>query len=248
MGSLEDLRDDVWKPQPAQDEPVSSDVTDGLVFSNLEAPTEPSTLRDIADQVATWGHLKPEWVEKMLHPLPEAAVANRRADFILEACRSKRVLNLGSASGGLHDAIKTVASEVVGVDREEGADYVCDLDKEPDNLYRWLGTGPPFDLIVAGEVIEHLCNPGRLLDALRMLMTGTETKLLITVPNASGRGYQYHDGRLHEIVNSDHCFWFSWKTLACLADKCGLYVLDGYWYNGQPPNSEGIIFICEPRE
>lgn len=240
--SLEDLRDAVVAHQKAaRTESPAIEVdwsygTDTQSFPSLE---------DIRQEMWDLGRLQPEWSDKMLHPVPDAETVDRLA-FLRGVCSGKRVLNLGSASGGLHSHLAAVSASIVGVDKEPGADIQCDLDKEPDNLYRCLGHGPPFDIIVAGELIEHLTNPGRLLDSLRLLMTDRETGLIITVPNASGRTYQHHNGQLHEIVNSDHCVWFSWQTMTTLLTKCGMYINGWCWYNGKPGKAEGLIFLCRP--
>ena len=43
----------------------------------------------------------------------------------------------------------------------------------------------PFDVVVAGDIIEHLSNPGMMLDGVRALCTA-ESSLIITTPNAFG--------------------------------------------------------------
>ena len=43
---------------------------------------------------------------------------------------------------------------------------------------------PPFDVVVAGDVLEHLPDPGPVLDLLRRLVT-TDGRLLVSLPNVA---------------------------------------------------------------
>lgn len=220
----------------------SPEITESVAFYSESVESHAVTLEEIQREAAQLGHLKPEWADKMLHRIPDARVLDR-VKFVSQRCKARRVLNLGSDSGGLHEQIKAVAMSVTGVDRESTADFVCDLDKEPDNLFRCLNSKKPFEVIVAGEIIEHLRNPGRLLDSLKLLMK-PETCLIVTVPNVTGRAYQKHAGRMHEIVNGEHVAWYSWLTLTNLLEYSGLHVREKYWYNGKPFTAEGLIFVA----
>ncbi len=182
-----------------------------------------------------------EYVAKMMHAIPDAKVVKDREAFIVERCKGKRVMNLGCASGALHGKIKAVATEAIGVDREASADIICDLDDTPQDLTdpsRWPGLYGA-EIVVAGEIIEHLGNPGRLLQQLKKL----SAPVIITVPNA------FHTAGLrwmklgYEQVNPDHISWFSWKTLKTLVERYGFAVSEFYWYNGQPLIAEGLIFL-----
>src|SRR6185436_12236078 len=91
-----------------------------------------SAIYSLLDEVQAFPHRSPEYVEKMMHRIPAATVVDR-VPFILEQCADRIVLNLGSASGTLHEEIAKVARQVVGVDRES-ADICCDLDRNPETL------------------------------------------------------------------------------------------------------------------
>jgi hypothetical protein len=150
-----------------------------------------------------------------------------RAKYLLEKANQKRVLNVGSESGPLHEALGMVASELYGLDREKSANMVCDLDRDPLPLL------PEVDLIIMGEVLEHLANPGRVLEQFK-----GHAPLLITVPNALGARM---DGA-NEIVNRDHTCWYSYTTLKTLVERYGYEVEEWCWYNGKPYVAEGLIF------
>src|SRR5690606_36892022 len=88
--------------------------------------------------------------------------------------------------------------------------------------------GPDFDVIVAGEVLERIPNPGIFLDqAAKCLRPGGI--LVVTVPNAFNCISLFGLFRSREVVHRDHCFYFSAKTLARLGSIVGFRVQEvGY--------------------
>jgi 2-polyprenyl-3-methyl-5-hydroxy-6-metoxy-1,4-benzoquinol methylase len=128
-----------------------------------------------------------------------------KEDFLVAAARGRRVLHLGCvgftdlpadervrlAKQSLHSKLSQVA-DVVGVDysvevveefRRLGifTNIVAgNVEKLPD-----LPLPGPFDVVIAGDIIEHLSNPGMMLDGIRILCTAN-TSLIITTPNAFG--------------------------------------------------------------
>lgn len=193
-----------------------------------------STISDIYESLRT------AYEEKQCHAVPRFSVIDR-TDFILEQCSGKVVLDIG-ASGPLHEAIAEVAKKCYGIDREDG-DGVVGVDL--DNLSDTFGL-PRFGdvkLIVCGEVIEHLANPGTFLKHLRYAYSGTP--VIITVPNAASSILQSNLRRGIESVNSDHVAWYSWKTLSVLLDRYGYVPREWHWYHGEPRFAEGIICVAE---
>lgn len=190
----------------------------------------------------------PEYSQKMLHRIPDAEVVDR-SGFILDMCRGKKVLDFG-ASGPMSEAIRKVVSGYYGVDRQEDSDnnvHGFDLDdvskaELPPNAYQ--DDFVP-DLVVCGEVIEHLANPGWFLT--RLYRQFRQVPVLITVPNAfSEIGARYmRDGI--ENVNFDHCWWPSFRTLRTLLGRAGYTSFRFCWYGGRPLVAEGIIMLCEAQ-
>lgn len=175
-----------------------------------------------------------DYLDRMLHQIPDAVVVDR-ARFIVAKCNGRRVLNLGSASGQLHYLIKQVATGVVGVDRVKGSDVVCDLDENPNRL---LEIVPP-EIVVCGEIIEHLANPGNLLKTLRKFAC----PVLITVPNAFSSASAKHLQGGYENVNLGHVAWYSWRTLKTLVERYKFAVKEFHYYGGIPRTSEGLIMV-----
>lgn len=179
-----------------------------------------------------------QYAEKMLHHVPDAPVVNR-VEFVLDHCRGKRVLEFG-ASGPLHDQIMAVASTYLGVDRAVSTGVMAfDLDDVTQSL---VPEADP-EIIVCGEVLEHLSNPGWFLTRLRRQYP--EVPVLITVPNAFTAAGRQHITRGVENTNIDHVAWYSFRTLKTLVGRAGYVDLWFGWYNGSPLTAEGLIVVVQ---
>lgn len=196
-----------------------------------------SDIYKLYDEVATNGNLPQEWVDKMIHKVPEAPVFDR-AEYLVKACTGKVILDVG-ASGPMSEKLAEVAKEyhAVGIDENPGFENYHQIDLEVDNY-------PPFkdyDLIIAGEILEHLSNAGHFLDLIRQY----KTQVIITVPNAySIAGWKYMSRGI-EAVNKEHVAWYSYHTLKVLVERHGFKILLWAWYNGKPLTAEGLIFHLE---
>lgn len=103
-----------------------------------------------------------------------------RQDYILSAVKGKRVLDIGCVAKDqlleLHRQIKHQASECIGMDIIP-AEGVVQGDAQNFDFDQ------PFDVIVVGEVIEHLGDVrGLISSAERNLVAGG--RLIVTTPNA----------------------------------------------------------------
>ena len=211
---------------------------------------------------------------------PKSAVVDR-ASFLVEQCRGKTVLHLGCTdwpitesklkSGAfLHARLAEVASSLTGVDADpDGVAYLkkngCP-DTHIDNVEIFSNPalqGRTFDRIVAGEIIEHLNNPGLFLNAVQKLM-GPETELIVTTVNAYClfRFLRYLAGK--ELVHEDHNYYFSPRVLEKLITRNKLtissfryygigkelrkavpthfLIIDWFTSRIFPPCSDGVIF------
>lgn len=198
----------------------------------------------------------PEYVARMLHEVPDAEVVDR-AKFIVGRATGKVVLDIG-ASGPMHEAIVAVARRTFGIDRpaanqvssaapcdqelESGTDvkFGIDLDWRDSHLPRL----PDIELVVCGEVLEHLSNPGWLLDRIRLVYP--KAPVIVTAPNAFAEiGRRHLERDETENVNIDHVAYYSWRTLKTLVERAGYKVAEHYWYNGRPLFAEGLVFVLE---
>ena len=224
------------------------------------------TIDSLRESLADPGHPQrsPEYVARMIHEVPDAVVVDR-VKFVLGRAEGKVVLDVG-ASGALHEALCKAAKRVIGIDRptlmnEHQRMYVghsalvsFDEARNPGPLQEMFfidlddvnGFVPlcPAELIVCGEVIEHLGNPLHFLTRLRR--TYPSTPVIVTVPNAfADIGRRHLERNEWENVNIDHVAWYSWRTLKTLVERAGYAVKEVYWYNGRPLFAEGLIFVME---
>lgn len=125
-----------------------------------------------------------------------------------------------------HRLLKERAKEVWGID------IVYDESTIPENeRYRYAHAAAEsftfdtkFDVIFAGDLIEHLVNPGLFLDNVkRHLKPGG--RLIMTTPNTFSLFVMA--GKLtrpEPPTNPDHTFYFNRRTIKVLLEKCGFAV------------------------
>ena len=173
---------------------------------------------------------------KMLHAVPDAPVMDR-AEYILQLCADKIVMDIG-CTGELHHGIEQVAAKCYGMDIVECPDvanfYQVDIDHTDS-----LPMPEDVQLVVAGEVLEHLSNAGHFLDMLHAY----DCDVIITTPNAFSEAGRYSLLKSQiENVNVEHVAWYSWHTLKVLVERHGFEIVEWLWYNGKPLTAEGLIF------
>jgi hypothetical protein len=183
----------------------------------------------------------PAYAAKMLHPFPAWDVVDRRA-FILERVAGKVVLDVG-ATGPMHAAIVKAATTVYGWDREDGPGVTgIDLDYATLDLPFYSDV----EVVVLGEVLEHLSNPGWFLQRLRAAYT---CPTIISVPSAFSEAGRQQALRGVECVNTDHVAWYSPKTLSVLLARAGYRIAGAAYYNAKPIQpahfAEGLVVVTE---
>lgn len=170
------------------------------------------------------------YVTKMLHAVPVWPSVKDRGSYLADVANGQVVLDLG-CTGALSARLKTHAVTYYGVDYVAGPWVILDLDRNPDRIPVYADV----TRVIVSELLEHLSNPGRFLEALRAAYPGVET--YITAPNAGA--YSVYQGC--EMVNQDHVAWYSYTTLLTLVTRAGYVLEDCCWYNGVPHKAEGII-------
>ena len=164
----------------------------------------------------------------------------QRLNFIKSICEGKKVLHLGctnwpytldaiNAGILLHSELAKVSDELYGFDfDQEGIDVLAS--KGFTNLYRAdlekldeVDLNETFDVIIAGEMIEHLNNSGLFLDGIKRFMNAG-TQLVITTVNAySGMRFFVYglrgNGGASEPVHPDHIAYYSYSTLTLLLER-----------------------------
>jgi SAM-dependent methyltransferase len=173
---------------------------------------------------------------EMIHRHPRGPIVDR-VPHLLELCRDKRVIHLGFVDPGrgttkrvdrgwLHAEVAGVARELVGIDRDESG--VADAraqgyevhvaDCQDASALEALQLEPA-EVVLAGELLEHVDQAAPFLDAIRQLVAPGGT-IVVTTPNAFSI-LNFAAALLgREIVNPDHVCWYSGTTLQTLLERC----------------------------
>lgn len=191
--------------------------------------------------------MQPEITQaEMAHRLPPAHQADR-VNFLIDQARGQSVIHIGFADSRcseyhgeldawLHEQLADVAADLVGLDIDaEGvkhartAGYAAHaVDCTNPHDVEALGLNPA-PVVIAGELIEHLANPGGFLTAARSLVA-PGGKLVITTPNAHGLMNISAAIAGYEINHPDHVVLFSITTLTRLLEQHGWRVTQAATY------------------
>lgn len=163
-----------------------------------------------------------------------------RVGYVTSLARGKRVIDLGaldetayevkaSTRNWLHKEMALVAAEVVGIDNSplvppEGLEVSGSGGIFPGDIFDLAPVlerhGWP-DILVAGELVEHLPDTLTFLKNLKRDCSAGDPLVVITTPNACS----VHNGILGafrmESMHKDHLQIYSYKTLCTLFGRAG---------------------------
>lgn len=170
-----------------------------------------------------------------------------RIQFICERAKGKAVIDLGCVNHSkeqrdtinLHAELNKHCRSLVGVDYDRGG--VEEMRREGFTVYHAnvcdFDLNMKFDCVVAGELIEHLTNPGLFLECVKRHLL-PDGELIITTPNAICLNY-FVQNLLngHEKDNPDHSVMFSPRTIESLLTKHA-FQLKQVVFVGEHPGAE----------
>jgi len=165
-----------------------------------------------------------------------------KRDFVSRHVAGKDVLDLGfvahslesclqNPEAWLHGVIRKHARRVLGVDLlEQEVAKLREMGYEAihDNALT-VRLESKFDVVVCGDLIEHVANPAALLATIEYHLA-PDGVALVTTPNpfAAARFFNIlADGQT--AVNVEHTCWFCPQTFYQLLLSSGLEVRDFYW-------------------
>ena len=176
--------------------------------------------------------------------ISKSRVVNRETE-ILRLCEKKKILHIGCAdvpytihrgNDLLHKKLEKITSELWGIDLSldgcsilrkmgfkniiNGDIYKCSNDLKKEK----------FDIILAGEVIEHTNNAGAFLEGIANSMAKNTELILTTVNTASIMQFIFAVMR-KEKIHPDHNYYFSYYTLKHFLAKHKLISKEIYYYN-----------------
>lgn len=132
----------------------------------------------------------------------------------------------------MHADLRRISNDVFGIDIVDEA--IERLQNEGFNVA--VGNAEKFeldrdfDVIVAGELIEHLSNPGQFLDRCREHLS-EDGAVIITTPNPRRLQMLHWFARGHENrANPEHTTWFDHYVMETLVARHGFEVDEWHWY------------------
>jgi len=150
---------------------------------------------------------------------------------------NKRVLELGAASGHVTRALVAQQCRVTAVEYE--ADAAADLRGVADEVIvgdlndpaTLAGRTAEFDVVLAGDVLEHLLDPQAVLNRMAQLIVPSG-RLVVSLPNIAHADVRMAlvQGRFDYnpwgLLDRTHVRFFTLKTIGELVRQAGLQVID----------------------
>jgi len=121
----------------------------------------------------------------------------KRVDFIANVLKSSlpsnaRILDVGCGNGVISRHLGKLGFTVLGIDvSEKTIETARSLTTLPNVSFQTksaeelVASGEKYEAVICSEVLEHLNNPGSLLDVLYQTLADNG-KLIVTVPNGKG--------------------------------------------------------------
>ena len=229
----------------------------------------------------------------MKHRLTKHRLVRDRRAWILDKARGRSVIHVGCTDAGflenktdqnmhLHAQLASTCTNLIGIDvdgpgieqlHSQGYKHIVRADIATEyatviaEVSERIGK---CDLIICGEVLEHVLNSGQFLRGVRELAIASQAAVIISVPNAfSLEGFVSVVLRT-EDVHPDHKCYFSEVTLNTLLRQTGFRTVETLFYSRgraksrlrralkrvtartvfaiRPQLADGLIVVVEPAE
>jgi len=175
--------------------------------------------------------------------LPRPKIVNRY-HFLQDKSRDRSVLDVGFAchylnaedidpARWMHYWLRQVARRIVALDINE--QFVASVRKlHPDwecvvgnaeNVGELPGFQGSFEIIIAGELVEHLSNPGNFIKSCRLCLADGGSLIISTpLPTTYWRTWLPTFGV--EVVHHEHCMYHSYSTLRELLRRYDMQITE----------------------
>jgi 2-polyprenyl-3-methyl-5-hydroxy-6-metoxy-1,4-benzoquinol methylase len=179
--------------------------------------------------------LQPKW--------ENTGLSKYRFEQLKDFFANKRVLDVGCAGGygkrnWMHEAISKTASYTKGIDISESV--VKDASSKGFNVQfgdaQNFSLNEKFDVVHAGELIEHLDNFHGFLQSSKKHLS-PDGILLLTTPNAMRMNNFIYSMLGGLEVNAEHTCWFCEVTITQLLERNGYKVERVDYIKHQPKSA-----------
>lgn len=178
---------------------------------------------------------------------------NLRVEALLDAIPpDSKILDIGCVQheaekaendDWVHGQLYDISDDVLGLDYRE--EEVRRLEERGYNVVHGdaeaLDLGQRFDVVVAGELIEHLSNIGLFLDGVRDHLR-PEGELIMTTPNpwAFHRFKQAFSGEV--FANEEHTCWLDERTLRQVLKRHGFQATEMTYVKASDPGITSLLY------
>ncbi len=149
-------------------------------------------------------------------------------DLRKAGCSSGRLLELGCAYG-FFLAEANADFEVLGIEMCESAVRFCrtrGFDVEQGTLTEeYVGSRAPFDAVVMLDVVEHLMEPDKAMELVRMAMK-PDGKLMLTTGDWDSALSRIMGKNWRLMTPPQHTFFFSPRTISAMLARVGFDVIE----------------------
>lgn len=149
-------------------------------------------------------------------------------DLRSAGCSSGKLLELGCAYG-FFLAEANAYFDVHGIEMCEGAALFCrtrGFDVEQGTLTaEYVGRCTPFDAVVMLDVVEHLMEPDRTMELVRMAMK-PDGKLMLTTGDWDSALSRIMGRNWRLMTPPQHAFFFSPRTMSSMLTRVGFDVIE----------------------
>ncbi|MBC8034022.1 MAG: methyltransferase domain-containing protein [Chitinophagaceae bacterium] len=142
----------------------------------------------------------------------------KRVDFIADVLKrsfpaNARVLDVGCGNGVISRHLGRMGYNVLGVDvSDKTIEIARSIDPMPNVTFmkksaeELVASGEKYDVVICSEVLEHLTDPGKLLDVLYATLADNG-KLIVTVPNGNGPRELLVTRPILHLRSKDNALW-----------------------------------------
>ena len=182
---------------------------------------------------------------RFFHKIPASQLVDSRCELLAKLVAGKSVLHIGCVDSGL-TASRIEKGELLHEQLAKQATRLCgiDVDGVGVSLLQSYGfkdlyivtpdqaspTTELFDIVLAGEVLEHVSNPGEFLDKYMKNIEATGA-VILTVPNAFCLTTIFRLFVGVETVHEDHVAYYSYSTLKRLLQRSNLQIDQLFFYS-----------------